>query len=70
MSNSLTLYIEDTFYREGLQSKQDFKDAGFGETFYNNLMKVVYDERTHVSFLTAALEGEPLPSSNRKPFVC
>jgi hypothetical protein len=72
MSNSLTLHTEDTFYREGLQnfSKQDFKDAGFGETFYDNLMEVAYDEQTHVSFLTAALEGELLTSSNREPFVC
>lgn len=49
--------IEDKFYREGLQNftLQHFQEAGFNETFYNNLKEVSYDETTHVSFLTKAI---------------
>ena len=37
---------------------EDFKKAGYGETFYKNLKEVSYDETTHVSFLTSALTGK------------
>jgi hypothetical protein len=36
---------------------EHFMEAGFNETFYNNLKEVSYDETTHVSFLTQALTG-------------
>ncbi|KAF2192198.1 hypothetical protein K469DRAFT_653498 [Zopfia rhizophila CBS 207.26] len=57
---ALTLeHLEDRFYREGLANftKEDFMEAGFNETFYNNIKEVSYDETTHVSFLTKALQG-------------
>ncbi|KAF2788563.1 hypothetical protein K505DRAFT_366377 [Melanomma pulvis-pyrius CBS 109.77] len=57
---ALTLeHLEDKFYREGLANftLKHFEEAGFNETFYNNLKEVSYDETTHVSFLTTALKG-------------
>ncbi|KAF2014290.1 hypothetical protein BU24DRAFT_481727 [Aaosphaeria arxii CBS 175.79] len=57
---ALTLeHLEDKFYREGLANftLKHFEEAGFNETFYNNIKEVSYDETTHVSFLTTALKG-------------
>ena len=50
-------HVEDNFYRGGLANftQAQFAAAGFDEVFYNNLVQVAKDERTHVSFLTAAL---------------
>ena len=58
---ALTLeHLEDTFYRQGLEqfSEQDFADAGFDSTVYNNFKTVAADEAAHVSFLSGALEGK------------
>lgn len=51
---------EEKFYREGLANftLKKFQEAGFNETFYNNLKEVSYDETTHVSFLTKAIMGK------------
>ncbi|KAL2211052.1 hypothetical protein CC79DRAFT_1304503 [Sarocladium strictum] len=60
LNYALTLeHLEDTFYREGLAkyTEQDFADAGFDSTFYNNIKRVSSDESDHVSFLTTALKG-------------
>lgn len=52
-------HLEDTFYRQGLQNytKAQFASAGFDEKFYNNLLEIAADEKTHVSFLTAGLKA-------------
>jgi len=60
LNYALTLeHLEDTFYRQGLANftQDDFKAAGFDETFYGNVKKVSADETTHVGFLTEALKG-------------
>lgn len=59
LNYALTLeHLEDTFYQEGLKNftQAQFAAAGFGSTFYSNLLEVSSDEKTHVAFLTAALE--------------
>ena len=61
LNYALTLeHLEDKFYREGLAqfSVQDFVNAGYDETLYENIKEVSSDETTHVSFLTAALKGK------------
>lgn len=60
LNYALTLeHLEDKFYREGLMNftQKQFADAGFNATFYQNLKEISYDETTHVSFLTTALQG-------------
>jgi len=60
LNYALTLeHLEDTFYRTGLKkfTKKDFAKAGFDASFYENLLEVAYDERTHVAFLTGALKA-------------
>ncbi|KAK4165529.1 ferritin-like domain-containing protein [Cladorrhinum sp. PSN259] len=60
LNYALTLeHLENTFYREGLAkySKQNFSDAGFDSTFYDNLQKVGQDETDHVNFLSSALKA-------------
>lgn len=60
LNYALTLeHLEDKFYRDGLSmfSAGDFAAAGFDQTFYYNLKEVSFDETTHVSFLTSALQG-------------
>jgi len=60
LNYALTLeHLEDKFYREGLANftQADFAAHGYDETFYQNLQEIAFDEGTHVSFLTSALEG-------------
>jgi len=55
--NWFTILAEDKFYREGLANwtQQNFVDAGYDATFYQNLVEISHDETTHVNFLTGAL---------------
>jgi hypothetical protein len=60
LNYALTLeHLEDNFYRQGLSNftEQDFADAGYDSTFYNNIKKVSSDETAHVDFITKALKG-------------
>ena len=60
LNYALTLeHLEDKFYREGLArfTLEDFKKAGFTETFYKNIKETSLDETTHVKFLTGALKA-------------
>jgi hypothetical protein len=62
LNYALTLeHLEDKFYRDGIMNftQKQFADAGFDATFYQNLQEISYDETTHVSFLTTALQGRP-----------
>ncbi|KAJ3486516.1 hypothetical protein NLG97_g6596 [Lecanicillium saksenae] len=57
---ALTLeHLEDTFYRDGLAkySEEDFKNAGFDSTIYNNIKSIASDEAAHVDFLTKGLKA-------------
>jgi hypothetical protein len=61
LNYALTLeHLEDTFYRDGLNqfTQEDFTNAGFDESFYNNIKKVAQDESDHVGFISGALEGK------------
>ncbi|KAL9019811.1 MAG: hypothetical protein Q9185_002955 [Variospora sp. 1 TL-2023] len=58
LNYALTLeHLEDNFYRLVLDtfSESDFAAAGYDSAFYDNLQEISSDERTHVSYLTAAL---------------
>ncbi|KAH7263028.1 ferritin-like domain-containing protein [Fusarium tricinctum] len=60
LNYALTLeHLENNFYKEGLSNftEQDFADAGYDSTFYNNIKEVSSDETTHVDFLTKALKA-------------
>ena len=50
-------HLEDNFYRQGIAmfNEAAFASAGFGSTFYANLLEVSSDETNHVALLTAAL---------------
>ncbi|KAJ5619811.1 ferritin-like domain-containing protein [Penicillium lagena] len=66
LNYALTLeHLEATFYAQGLQnySQADFVNAGFPDPFYDNLMRVAADEKTHVNFLTSALEAAGAPAT-------
>ncbi|KAF2736193.1 hypothetical protein EJ04DRAFT_598202 [Polyplosphaeria fusca] len=56
---ALTLeHLEYAFYRDGIakfNSSQQFADAGFRGSFFKNINEVLYDEKTHVDFLTGAI---------------
>lgn len=53
-------HLENVFYQEALAkfSEEDFKKAGLGSSFYNNLQQISFDEKTHVAFLEAGLTGK------------
>ena len=60
LNYALTLeYLERAFYRGALAkfTHQDFVQAGFEDPFYTNLQQIYYDEQTHVSFLSGALQA-------------
>jgi hypothetical protein len=40
-----------------LFSEDDFKKAGFGKKFFENLKFVVEDEQSHVQLLTGAIQA-------------
>ncbi|KAI9712228.1 MAG: hypothetical protein M1812_006963 [Candelaria pacifica] len=82
LNYALTLeYLERTFYEEAIAnySQQQFRDAGFPDPFYTNLLTIRNDERTHVTFLSTALAAagvKPVeqltyqfPSTDVKSFV-
>lgn len=52
-------HLEYRFYNQSLTnySESDFTDAGFDASIRANIVEVLADEKTHVSFLTAALEN-------------
>ena len=55
---ALTLeHLENVFYKGGVSSmtEQDFVDAGFSASYYNNLLYITHDEEQHVEYLTTAL---------------
>ncbi|KAM0228539.1 hypothetical protein ACHAP5_011915 [Fusarium lateritium] len=60
LNYALTLeHLENNFYKQGLSNftEEDFADAGYDSTFYNNIKVVSEDETTHVDFLTKALKA-------------
>ncbi|KAJ5751912.1 ferritin-like domain-containing protein [Penicillium odoratum] len=66
LNYALTLeHLEATFYAQGLQNytQADFVNAGYADPFYDNLLRVASDEKTHVSFLTSALEAAGAPAT-------
>ena len=55
---ALTLeHLENVFYKGALQNftEQDFVNAGYSATYYNNLKYISADEQDHVMFLSSAL---------------
>ena len=57
---ALTLeHLENVFYKQALKkfSLQDFINAGYSQDYYNNLKYVAFDEQTHVTTLTAAIQS-------------
>ncbi|KAM3420496.1 hypothetical protein BST61_g3764 [Cercospora zeina] len=62
LNYALTLeHLENVFYREAIQrfTAEDFKAAGVpaAEAFFNNLQQIASDEETHVTALTATING-------------
>lgn len=57
---ALTLeHLENVFYKGALQNftQQDFEEAGYGATYYQNLKYIASDEQSHVEFLEGALNA-------------
>ncbi|KAK5119238.1 hypothetical protein LTR85_007852 [Meristemomyces frigidus] len=57
---ALTLeHLENAFYKQAIQkfSARDFKKAGYGADYYNNLHYIAYDEQSHVELLSGALQA-------------
>ena len=68
LNYALTLeHLEDTFYRTGISNftQAQFAAAGFDADFYSHLLTVANDEKTHVAFLTAGLNGKSLHATER-----
>jgi hypothetical protein len=43
-------YLESKFYEEGLNNytEQDFRNAGYNDSFYRNLQEICFDERVSI----------------------
>ncbi|KAI1629059.1 ferritin-like domain-containing protein [Exophiala viscosa] len=55
---ALTLeHLENAFYHGAINNftEQDFMDAGYSATYYNNLKYISVDEQSHVQLLSSAL---------------
>lgn len=67
LNYALTLeYLERKFYQEALQkfSRDDFKRAGFADPFYDNLLEIYEDEKTHVTVIDGALKAAKITPTN------
>lgn len=67
LNYALTLeYLERKFYQEALQkfSRNDFKKAGFADPFYDNLLEIYEDEKTHVTVIDGALKAAKITPTN------
>lgn len=67
LNYALTLeYLERKFYQEALQkfSRDDFKQAGFADPFYDNLLEIYEDEKTHVTVIDGALKAAKIIPTN------
>lgn len=67
LNYALTLeYLERKFYQEALQkfSRDDFKRAGFADPFYDNLLEIYEDEKTHVTVIAGALKAAKITPTN------
>lgn len=67
LNYALTLeYLERKFYQEALQkfSRDDFKQAGFADPFYDNLLEIYEDEKTHVTVIDGALKAAKITPTN------
>lgn len=67
LNYALTLeYLERKFYQEALQkfSRDDFNQAGFADPFYDNLLEIYEDEKTHVSVIDGALKAAKITPTN------
>lgn len=67
LNYALTLeYLERKFYQEALQkfSRDDFKHAGFADPFYDNLLEIYEDEKTHVTVIDGALKAAKITPTN------
>jgi hypothetical protein len=66
LNYALTLeHLEDNFYKMGMSNftADDFMQAGYDRTVYDNLKQVASDEAMHVSFLTKALKAAGAPAT-------
>lgn len=60
LNYALTLeHLEAAFYQEGITkyTEEDFKAVGLDNVFWTNLNTIAGDEKTHVEFLTTALQA-------------
>lgn len=67
LNYALTLeYLERKFYQEALQkfSRDDFNQAGFADPFYDNLLEIYEDEKTHVAVIDGALKAAKITPTN------
>lgn len=67
LNYALTLeYLERKFYQEALQkfSRDDFQRAGFADPFYDNLLEIYFDEKTHVIVIDGALKAAKITPTN------
>lgn len=67
LNYALTLeYLERKFYQEALQkfSRDDFRNASFADPFYDNLLEIYEDEKTHVTVIDGALKAAKITPTN------